>query len=78
MASKKQQTVDRSWGYLGYAAVAGAITYTTSLWAIDSGSLLVYVMVFVAFYYVLHFLRLFIKTKFFNNDKTKSTKRTKS
>lgn len=52
-----------------YGTVALVATYVVGLWAIDSGSLWVYALTFTALYYTIHFYRLFIRNKFFNNDK---------
>ncbi len=52
-----------------YGSFAAISTYVLGLWAIDSGSLWVYAIAFAALYYAVHFYRLFIRNKFFNNDK---------
>jgi hypothetical protein len=51
--------------------------YVFALWAIDSGNLWVYGLTFASVYYTVHYYRLFLRNKFFNNDKTASTRTTK-
>jgi hypothetical protein len=59
---------------LFYGTISALAVYVFALWAIDSGSLWVYGLMFAALYYAVHFFRLFIRNKFFNNDKTRKTK----
>ena len=59
---------------LFYGTISALAVYVFALWAIDSGSLWVYGLTFVALYYTVHYFRLFIRNKFFNNDKTRKTK----
>jgi hypothetical protein len=61
-----------------YGSFAIISTYVLGLWAIDSGSLWVYALAFAALYYTIHFYRLFIRNKFFNNDKLSKARTAKS
>lgn len=74
----KQQTKPQSMAVdykdLFYGTISAFAVYVFALWAIDSGSLWVYGFTFAALYYTIHFFRLFIQNKFFNNDKTRKTK----
>jgi hypothetical protein len=54
---------------LFYGTMSAIAVYVFALWAIDSGSLWVYALSFASVYYTIHFYRLFIQNKFFNNDK---------
>jgi hypothetical protein len=59
---------------LFYGTVSALAVYVFALWAIDSGSLWVYSFTFAAVYYTVHFFRLFIRSKFLNNDKTRKAR----
>jgi hypothetical protein len=59
---------------LFYGTISLVAVYVFALWAIDSGSLWVYGFTFTALYYVVHFFRLFIRSKFLNNDKTRKAR----
>lgn len=61
-----------------YGSFAAISTYVLGLWAIDSGSLWVYALAFAALYYAVHFYRLFLRNKFFNNDKLPKARTAKS
>jgi hypothetical protein len=63
---------------LFYGTISAIAVYTFALWAIDSGSLWIYALTFAALYYTVHFYRLFIRNKFFNNDKSRKTKPAKN
>jgi hypothetical protein len=63
---------------LFYGTMSAIAVYIFALWAIDSGSLWVYALTFAALYYTVHFYRLFIRNKFFNNDKTRKAKPAKN
>jgi hypothetical protein len=60
-----------------FAITALFATYILALWAIDSGSLLVYALTFGSLYTSVHFMKLFIRLKFFNNDKTAKARSSK-
>jgi len=51
------------------------VVYLLFLLATDSGSIFQYFSMFVALYYGIHFLKKFVKVQFFNNDKTRKTRR---
>lgn len=78
ISSTKNKSVQDSteMGYrdLVLGTISAISTYIFALWAIDSGSLWVYALTFAALYYTLHFYRLFIGNKFFNNDKKSKAK----
>jgi hypothetical protein len=63
---------------LFYGTMSAIATYVFASWAIDSGSLWVYALMFASVYYTGHFYRLFIKYKFFNNDKTAKARSAKN
>jgi hypothetical protein len=62
---------------LFYGTMSAIAVYVFALWAIDSGNLWVYGLTFASVYYTVHYYRLFLRNKFFNNDKTASTRTTK-
>ena len=54
-----------------FAAVLAVAVFFIGLWAIDSGSLIVYVIVLFALYACFHYSKLFVsKILFFKNDKS--------
>jgi hypothetical protein len=59
---------------LFYGTISAFAVYVFALWAIDSGSLWIYGLTFAALYYTVHYFRLFIRNKFFNNDKTRKSR----
>jgi hypothetical protein len=56
---------------LFYGTMSAIAVYVFALWAIDSGNLWVYALSFASVYYTIHFYRLFLRNKFFNNRKAK-------
>lgn len=79
-ATSKTASVDVAVDFkdLFYGTISAIATYVFALWAIDSGSLWIYAFMFAALYYTVHFYRLFIRNKFFNNDKSRKAKTAKS
>jgi hypothetical protein len=76
-ASKLTLVTDNKFIYrdLLYGLVSALMVYVFALWAIDSGSLWVYTFTFAALYFTVHYLKLFLKNKFFkNNDKTRKAR----
>jgi hypothetical protein len=53
---------------LFYGTISAIAVYVFVLWAVDSGSLLVYTLAFASVYYTVHFFRLFIRIKFFHKQ----------
>ena len=51
---------------LAYALFAAAITYGFASWAIDSGSLWLYLASFVGLYLVVSYIKSFVKLQFFS------------
>lgn len=73
---KKEKTVEKvvarrtATTNILFAVTALFAAYVLGSWAIDSGSLIVYAITFGSLYASFYYLKLFIRLKFFNNDKT--------
>jgi hypothetical protein len=74
VAAAKAVVAPSTYQYLYRGTLAAFMVYFFALWAIDSGSLWAYACAFGAFYYTVHFYRLFARNKFFNNDKAISAR----
>ena len=76
--SKDQSKVQQEFKYFVFGLGLSAVAYVLGSWAIDSGSLLVYGLTFVAVYFAIKFLVIFIRVTFFKNDKSESPRRAKA
>lgn len=73
--SKDQSKAKKEFKYFVLGLVLSAVAYVLASWAIDSGSMLVYALTFLAVFYAIKFYSVFIRVVFFKNDKAKPARR---
>lgn len=76
--AKKSTNHSNPYKDLVIGLIALLASYGFASWAIDSGSIWHYIFAFVSLYYAVHFIKLAIKNKYFNNDKKRKTSRARS
>ena len=70
----KKQLSTSPYQNLGLAVISCIAFYGFGSWAIDSGSIWHYVLMFASMYFAFVYFKKFFMEKFFKNDKSKATK----
>lgn len=73
--TKSQVSEQNRFSLFAYALFAFAMAYGFGSWAIDSGSLWLYLFTYISVYYGVSYSVKFVKLQFFNNDKTRKAKK---
>lgn len=74
---KKAKAGNEHFQNLAYALFAVAMAYAFASWAIDSGSLWMYLFAYISIYFAVSYTNRFIRAKFFNNDKSRKASKSK-